>query len=90
MASKQILVVIALVAVCLWSAVMAALGELTAVVTLVPSLGLLVQQIAAALSGSELRPLPGRRPTGTDGVPPAGDPSAGGEGTPVAGEEHTR
>jgi hypothetical protein len=83
MASKQILIVIALVAVCLWSAVMAAFGELTAVVTLVPSLGLLVQQIATALSGSEPRPLPGRRPPGTDGAPPAGD-------LPVAGEEHTR
>jgi Tn3 transposase DDE domain-containing protein len=49
MPSKQILIVVALVAVCLWSAVMAALGQLAAVVTLVPSLGLLVQQIAAAL-----------------------------------------
>jgi hypothetical protein len=64
MSSKHILTVIALVAVCTWSAVMAMLGQLTAMVALVPSLGLLVQQIAQALSG-DVRP-----PSG----PPASDP----------------
>jgi hypothetical protein len=53
MPSKQVLTVIVLVAVFSWSAVMAAIGQLTAVAVLVPSLGLLVQQIAQALSSTE-------------------------------------
>jgi len=68
MSSKQVLTVIALVAVFSWSVVMAALGQLAAVATLVPSLGLLVQQVVQALaSGGEsgqapagaVRPVPG-------------------------------
>jgi hypothetical protein len=50
MSSKQVMIVIALVAVCAWSAVMALLGQTAAVAALIPSLGLLVQQIAQALS----------------------------------------
>lgn len=56
MPSKQVLIVVALVAVCGWSAVMALLGQTAAVAALIPSLGLLVQQAAQALS-----PVPGRQ-----------------------------
>jgi hypothetical protein len=83
MPSKQILIVVALVAVCLWSVVMTALGQLTAVVTLVPSLGLLVQQIAAAVGSTEPRPALDRQPAGTGG-------DRSGDDTAPAGEEHTR
>ncbi|MCZ4121862.1 hypothetical protein [Streptomyces sp. H39-S7] len=48
MSSKQVLTVIVLVSVCSWSAVMAALGQVAAVAALVPSLGLLVQQVVHA------------------------------------------
>src|SRR4051812_18493341 len=48
MSSKQVLTAIVLVSVCSWSAVMAALGQLAAVAALVPSLGLLVQQVVHA------------------------------------------
>ncbi len=48
MSSKQVLTVIVLVSVFSWSAVMAALGQLTAVAALVPSLALLVQQVVHA------------------------------------------
>ncbi|MEV7302373.1 hypothetical protein [Streptomyces clavifer] len=46
MPREQVLIVIALMAVLAWSAVMAALGHIAAVATLVPSLALVVQQIA--------------------------------------------
>jgi hypothetical protein len=72
MSSKQLLIVVALVAVCLWSAVMAALGELTAVAALIPSLGLLVQQIAAALNGAGPSTTPGQ----AGGPASAGEPAA--------------
>jgi hypothetical protein len=45
MARKQMWTAIALIAVFAWSVVMAALGQVTAIATLVPSLGLLIQQI---------------------------------------------
>jgi hypothetical protein len=79
MPSKQILTVIALVAVCLWSAVMAVLGQLTAMVTLVPSLGLLVQQIAAAIGDGESAPAPKRLPTGAAGDAQPEEDAAGEE-----------
>lgn len=50
---KQVVTVIVLVTVFAWSAVMAALGQVAAVAALVPSLALLVQQIAKALTGPE-------------------------------------
>ncbi|GAA3372517.1 hypothetical protein GCM10017744_104340 [Streptomyces antimycoticus] len=55
MSRKQVLAVAVLVAVFAWSTVMTVLGQLAAVVTLLPSLGLLVQQIVTALGGMETR-----------------------------------
>lgn len=55
MSSKQVLIVTVLVAVFSWSVVMAALGQLAAVATLVSSLGLLVQQIVQAFAAIEAR-----------------------------------
>jgi hypothetical protein len=49
MSSKQVLTVIVMVAVFAWSTVMTVLGQLAAAAALLPSLGLLVQQIVAAL-----------------------------------------
>lgn len=62
---KQALTVIVLVTVFSWSVVMAALGQVAAVAALVPSLGLLVQQIAKAFASAE---------SGRAAVPP---PAAG-------------
>ncbi|MEV6013397.1 hypothetical protein AB0M29_42435 [Streptomyces sp. NPDC051976] len=75
MSSKQVLTVIVLVAVFSWSAVMAALGQLAAVATLVPSLGLLVQQVVQALAGA-----------GESGQAPAGAARP----APGADQEHAR
>ncbi|MGW0770962.1 hypothetical protein [Streptomyces sp. NPDC002676] len=51
MSSKKVVTVAVLVAVLTWSTVMTVLGQVSAVATLLPSLGLLVQQIAQALNG---------------------------------------
>ncbi|GAA1150244.1 hypothetical protein [Streptomyces javensis] len=56
MSRKQVLTVAVLVAVFAWSTVMTVLGQLAAVAALLPSLGLLVQQIVTALGGMETRP----------------------------------
>jgi hypothetical protein len=56
MFSKQVLIVVVLMTVFVWSVVMAALGQVAAIAALVPSLGLLVQQVVKALTGPE----PGR------------------------------
>ncbi|MFC4506108.1 MULTISPECIES: hypothetical protein [Streptomyces] len=53
MSRTQVMTVAVLAAVLAWSTVMTVLGQLAAVATLLPSLGLLVQQIMAALSGTE-------------------------------------
>ncbi|MCZ4101082.1 hypothetical protein [Streptomyces sp. H39-C1] len=53
MSSKQKLTVIVLMTVFSWSVVMAALGQLAAVATLVPSLGLLVQQLVQVFGGGD-------------------------------------
>ncbi|MCX4554340.1 MULTISPECIES: hypothetical protein [unclassified Streptomyces] len=53
MSSKQVLIVAVLAVVFAWSTVMTVLGQLTAVATLLPSLGLLMQQIVAALNGTQ-------------------------------------
>ncbi|MFI7104245.1 hypothetical protein ACIBK8_33510 [Streptomyces sp. NPDC050161] len=55
MSGKQIWTAAVLVTVFAWSTVMTALGQLTAMAALLPSLGMLVQQIAAALNGTETR-----------------------------------
>ncbi|GAA2359524.1 hypothetical protein [Streptomyces cuspidosporus] len=52
---KQVLPAIVLVAVLVWSVVMAALGHITAIAALVPSLGLLVQQIVNAFGNTRTR-----------------------------------
>ncbi|WP_328380523.1 hypothetical protein OHB13_37545 (plasmid) [Streptomyces sp. NBC_00440] len=54
MSSKQVLIVAVLVAVFAWSTVMTVLGQLAAVAALLPSLGLLVQQIVAAFNGTQM------------------------------------
>ncbi|MGW6740728.1 hypothetical protein ACWGDX_08275 [Streptomyces sp. NPDC055025] len=66
MSTKQVLTVAALVAVLAWSTVMTVLGQLAAVAALLPSLGLLVQQITTALNGTE------RGHTAAADTPPAG------------------
>ncbi|WP_225834764.1 hypothetical protein [Streptomyces sp. NK08204] len=53
MSSKKVVTVTVLVAVLTWSTVMTVLGQVAAVVTLLPSLGLLVQQITQALTGHD-------------------------------------
>ncbi|MFD0287649.1 hypothetical protein [Streptomyces lutosisoli] len=55
MPRKQVWIVAVLAAVLVWSTVMTVLGQLAAVAALLPSLGLLVQQLAAAFTGTETR-----------------------------------
>lgn len=50
MPKRQIWIVSALALVFAWSVAMAALGQVAAIVTLVPSLGLLVQQVVQAVA----------------------------------------
>jgi hypothetical protein len=67
MPKRQIWMVSALALVFAWSVAMAALGQAAAMVTLVPSLGLLVQQIVQAVAGTEsAQPAPVPRPAGHD------------------------
>ncbi|GAA3841932.1 hypothetical protein GCM10022403_087540 [Streptomyces coacervatus] len=65
MSRKQVMTVAVLVVVFAWSTVMTVLGQLAAVATLLPSLGLLVQQIVGALNGTE------PRSPAASGTPPA-------------------
>ncbi|MEV6591147.1 hypothetical protein [Streptomyces acidicola] len=65
MSSKKVVTVAVLVAVLTWSTVMTVLGQVAAAAALLPSLGLLVQQIVQALTAPD-----GPRPS-TD--PPIGD-----------------
>ncbi|MYS24665.1 hypothetical protein GA0115240_16706 [Streptomyces sp. DvalAA-14] len=60
MIRRQVWIVIVAMTVLAWSAVMTALGQIAAIGALVPSLGLLVHQIAQAVqtAGTGLRPLP--------------------------------
>ncbi|MEV8547948.1 hypothetical protein [Streptomyces sp. NPDC051572] len=60
MTGKQVMTVAVLAAVLAWSTVMTVLGQYAAVAALLPSLGLLIQQIVAALGGTDTRPDPGR------------------------------
>ncbi|MCZ0986899.1 hypothetical protein [Streptomyces diastatochromogenes] len=71
MASKKVVTVAVLVTVLTWSTVMTVLGQVAAMATLLPSLGLLVQQIVQALSGSDGSRTPdGPTATGTGGEEP--------------------
>jgi len=72
MSSKKVVTVAVLVVVLTWSTVMIVLGQVAAVAALLPSLGLLVQQIVQALTAPD-------GPRASDG-PRAAD--AGGEGVP--------
>ncbi|MEV5783751.1 hypothetical protein ACGFWD_34445 [Streptomyces sp. NPDC048448] len=69
MPRKQVWIVAVLAAVLAWSTVMTVLGQLAAVAALLPSLGLLVQQIAAAMSGAEARQV-----RAAEGAPEAAGP----------------
>uniref|UniRef100_UPI003F49319B hypothetical protein n=1 Tax=Streptomyces chartreusis TaxID=1969 RepID=UPI003F49319B len=53
MSSKKWVIVAALAAVCTWSTVMTVLGHGVAAAALLPSLGLLVQQIVQALTAPD-------------------------------------
>ncbi|MER6383961.1 hypothetical protein [Streptomyces sp. NPDC001250] len=53
MSSKKVWTVAVLVTVLTWSTVMTVLGQVAAMATLLPSLGLLVQQTVQALTGSD-------------------------------------
>ncbi|MDP9679545.1 MULTISPECIES: hypothetical protein [Streptomyces] len=64
MRSRQVMTVAVLAAVLAWSTVMTVLGQLAAVGALLPSLGLLIQQIVSAFG------TPGTRP-GTPATAPA-------------------
>lgn len=67
MSSKKVVTVAVLVAVLTWSAVMTALGQVVAAAALLPSLGLLVQQVVQALASPEPLPAAGRPPVHGDG-----------------------
>ncbi|MFJ9351703.1 hypothetical protein [Streptomyces sp. NPDC101237] len=76
MNSRQVMTLAVLAVVLAWSAVLVALGQLAAVAALLPSLGLLIQQIITALAGSA-RPsalpdgptAPAAEPTGNEELP---------------------
>ncbi|MFE1444149.1 hypothetical protein [Streptomyces sp. NPDC058739] len=79
MARKKVVTAAVLAVVLTWSTVMTVLGHETAVAVVVPSLGLLVQQIALALTTPD-----GPRPAGTPGPDAAAPgPEAGGGGEPT-------
>ncbi len=56
MPRKQVWTVVVLAAVLAWSTEMTVSGQLAAVSALLPSLGLLVQQLAAVFAGKKPRP----------------------------------
>ncbi|MFH8993223.1 hypothetical protein [Streptomyces sp. NPDC017940] len=55
MTGKQMMTVAVLAAVLVWSTVMTVLGQLAAVAALLPSLGLLIQQVISALHSHSTR-----------------------------------
>ncbi|MET8446784.1 hypothetical protein [Streptomyces sp. NPDC005209] len=68
MSSKKVVTVAVLVAVLTWSTVMTVLGQVAAAAALLPSLGLLVQQIVQALTAPDgSRPPTGPNPTAAAG-----------------------
>ncbi|MFI2415893.1 hypothetical protein [Streptomyces sp. NPDC018947] len=66
MNSRQVMTVAVLAAVLAWSTVMTVLGQLAAVAALLPSLGLLIQQIVSAFTGGGPGARAGRTPTGSE------------------------
>ncbi|GAB2765517.1 hypothetical protein [Streptomyces bullii] len=66
MPSRKWWAIAVLAVVLAWSTVMTALGHLAAVLALLPSLGLLVQQLAAAVHGSSTAPARAPAPTGQE------------------------
>ncbi|MEU6549107.1 hypothetical protein ABZ915_02315 [Streptomyces sp. NPDC046915] len=71
MSSKKVVTVAVLVAVLTWSTVMTALGQVAAAAALLPSLGLLVQQIVQALTAPDgSRPPTEPGPTAVGGQEP--------------------
>ncbi|WP_320774486.1 hypothetical protein [Streptomyces sp. CRN 30] len=68
MRNRQVMTVAILAAVLAWSTVMTVLGQLAAVAALLPSLGLLVQQIVSALGPTGAR----QSPTAPAPAPAAG------------------
>ncbi|WP_269859646.1 hypothetical protein [Streptomyces sp. RPT161] len=60
MARKQILIIVATLTVFAWSVVMVAVGQVAAIATLAPVLGLTVQQIARSVR-SQTEPASGHR-----------------------------
>ncbi|MFH8500554.1 hypothetical protein [Streptomyces coeruleorubidus] len=68
MPSRKMWTVAVLVVVLAWSTAMTVLGHLAAVVALLPSLGLLVQQLTAAAHGSSTAPAraPAPEPAGQE------------------------
>lgn len=70
MSSKKVVAAVVLAAALTWSTVMTVLGHAAAAAVLLPSLGLLVQQVVQALTASDGRPRP------ADAAPSsAGDPA---------------
>lgn len=74
MTGKQVMTVVVLAAVLTWSTVMTVLGQLAAVAALLPSLGLLIQQIVSAFSGADTR-------SRTAPTPVAGSPAPSSDGS---------
>lgn len=69
MSSKKVVTVAVLVTVLTWSTVMTVLGQVAAVAALLPSLGLLVQQIVQALTAPD-------GPRTSDGSRPSAQPAS--------------
>ncbi|MDH6630496.1 hypothetical protein M2271_008357 [Streptomyces sp. LBL] len=88
MTSKQVMTVAVLAAVLTWSTMMTLLGQVAAVAALLPSLGLLIQQIVSALSGTD--PGSGAAQDGRRRGIRQRPVAASSAGTPVAGEEPSR
>ncbi|MER6220988.1 hypothetical protein ACWCYL_09925 [Streptomyces sp. 900105755] len=82
MTNRQMMTAAVLAAVLVWSTVMTVLGQLAAVAALLPSLGLLVQQIGAALGG------PGGTDPGQGPAAPAPAPRP--PAAPAGSEEPSR
>ncbi|MFE9454221.1 hypothetical protein [Streptomyces sp. NPDC006739] len=70
MNSKRVRTVALLATVLMWSTVTTVLGQLAAVAALLPSLGLLIQQIVAALNGTNTQ-----GPAATAASAPAAGPA---------------
>ncbi|MGW1617837.1 hypothetical protein [Streptomyces sp. NPDC002172] len=87
MTNRQMMTVAVLAAVLVWSTVMTAMGQLAAVAALLPSLGLLVQQICAA-PGTPGGTDPGQGPTPPPPTLPAPAPRP--PAAPVGSEEPSR